>query len=97
MKIARVLGVLAVLLLAGAARAAIPDYALDRDYKNCVGDDNDPQRAAYCNCVRDGMRGWSENDYAQIASEQAANANTPGAIPSQIADLAKACIEKVLH
>ncbi len=61
-----------------------------------MGGDNDPERAAYCNCIRDQMRGWDDATYEALAKQEAGAAN--GApIPDQITALAKACMARVLH
>ena len=52
----------------------------------------DSQRAQYCSCVRNGMRGWDEQTYEQIIAEQAKSQQTP----AQLDALAKSCIDKVL-
>jgi hypothetical protein len=85
--------------LSTSARAEpIPDYALDKDFQNCMGNESpqkDPERAQYCNCVRDGMRNWDLDTYGAVASEQAKASNAQQ-VPQKIEDLAKACIAKVL-
>ena len=74
----------------------IPDYVLDRDYVSCMGGEHqDQERAAYCSCVRDGMRGWDLETYASIAMEQSKAASAQQ-VPQKIGDIAKACINKVL-
>ena len=76
---------------------AVPAEALDKDYEACLGGEaaaQDPQRAEYCGCVRDGMRGWDTDTYAAVA--QQAQTATAAAPPQALADLAKGCIAKVL-
>lgn len=85
---------LTIAALPSAVRAEpIPDYALDKDYENCLGDQpNDHERKAYCACVRDGMRSWDLESYGGMAMEQIKT----GKPSAQIETLAKGCIEKVL-
>jgi len=87
------------LALTSTVRAEpIPDYVLDKDYSSCMGGTDaaaDAARDAYCNCVRDGMRSWDLESYANIALEQSKSAN-PQAAPPKIEELAKECIAKVL-
>jgi len=85
--------------MASAHAEAIPQYALDKDYETCMGGSNqhqDPDRASYCTCVRDGMKSWDLDTYGALASQQAKAANAQQ-IPQKIADLAKECIAKVLR
>jgi hypothetical protein len=95
----RVIGAVALLVLAFTARAAyadpIPSYILDKDYQSCIGQDTgDAAKTAYCTCVRDTMRGsWSIEDYGAMAEAQMKNPNQP---PMQLEQLAKTCAEKVL-
>lgn len=94
----RIILLLLLVATASAHAEAIPQYALDKDYETCMGGSNpqqDPERAAYCNCVRDGMKSWDLDTYGAIASEQAKAANAQQ-IPQKIAELAKGCIAKVL-
>jgi|GEM_PF-2202097 hypothetical protein len=87
------IGFLLLLLAAFPARAELPDSVLARDYQNCIGNDNDPKRIAYCACVRDGMRSWSENDYLQMAVQlMTGTANPNGQSSSKLVDLTKKCI-----
>lgn len=86
-------------LASSSARAeAIPQYVLDQDYLNCMGGNvktPDPERAHYCRCVMDGMRGWDLDTYGAVASEQQKASNAQQ-VPQKIAELAKACIAKIL-
>jgi hypothetical protein len=88
---------LAMFSLASAAHAGpIPEYMLQKDYENCLGGQTpqqDPERAQYCSCIRNGMRGWSEETYAALLIEQARTQT----LPPQIEALGKACVEKVMH
>jgi len=88
-------------MVASPAFAELPEVVLDSDYKNCVGNDAvpDPNRLAFCGCIRSGMQGWSEDTYMN-AAQQAATASKSGAnaqAPAQIEDLAKKCLAQVLH
>lgn len=94
------LGFMMLLLLhSSSARAeAIPEYALDKDYQNCMGGDTaekEPERAQYCNCIRDSMRSWDLDTYGAVAMEQSKSSNAQKT-PQKIEDLARACIAKVL-
>jgi hypothetical protein len=84
-------------LLSGAALAEpIPEYALAKDYENCMGGltpQQDVQRAQYCSCMRNGMRRWDANTYAEMLIEQARTQEISPAID----ELAKECVAKVLR
>jgi hypothetical protein len=98
MKTSILLGCFLTVFLALPARAELPDYVLDREYQGCVGNDKDAKHAAYCDCVREGMRGWSEDDY--VAASMQTLAASPGSkaqTPNILQDLAKSCIAKVLQ
>ena len=85
-------GFLLVLSVTPAA-AAVPDFLLDRDYRNCLGDDEDPARAAYCSCMRQGMKSWDISDYAKTAMQAAAATADPDAAPPpRLEELAKQCM-----
>jgi hypothetical protein len=94
---------LLILLCMGAFISAahadtVPEYALDKDFTACMGGETpqkDPQRAQYCNCVRDSMKSWSVQEYEQVASE-GAKAHDAAQEPAKLQDIAKACITKVL-
>jgi hypothetical protein len=93
-----VLGGLLLVALTPSARAEMPDYVLDHEYKNCVGGDEDPSRAAYCACVRDGMKHWDDSAYEELAMQMAAASTNPNAPPpAKIEELAKQCISQVMH
>jgi len=80
--------------LANAAHAeAIPEPYLQKEYDSCMGGDKDPQRAQYCECVRNGMRSWTVDQYGAVATEAKEGKGTP----DQVAALAKTCIAQVLH
>ena len=78
------------------AYAEIPETMLDKDYQACLSNDTDPNRAAYCACIHDAMRGWDMDSYDETATE-AAKAGVAGSVPAKIEELAKECIAKVLH
>lgn len=94
--------IFALLLVSFAPKAqaeAIPSEVLDRDYKACLGGqtaETDPDRTAYCVCIRDGMGRWDLETYAGIAMEQSKARNAQQVAP-QIDQLARTCIEKVLR
>jgi hypothetical protein len=85
------------ILLSGAALAEpIPEYALAKDYENCMGGltpQQDVQRAQYCSCMRNGMRKWDANAYVEMLIEQARTQEISPAIDA----LAKECVAKVLR
>jgi len=85
------------ILLAPKAHSEIPDYVLDRDYQNCVNNDPDPHRAIYCACIREGMRGWDQETYMEVATQEAATSGSQGPLPGRIEDLAKQCMAKALQ
>lgn len=84
---------------------ALPAYAqgvtqveLDADYKSCMGGESqaqDPQRAQYCTCIKNGVSGWSAEQYNAVSSEvQATGQKAP---PAALTTLAQSCIAQVLH
>lgn len=82
----------------GARAEPVPADVLDHDYASCMGGtspEQDPQKAAYCNCIRDGMRSWDLDTYGELATQQS-NAQNAQQVPQKIQDLAQACIHKVL-
>lgn len=83
--------------MAGVAHAELmPDEYLQKDYDNCMGGQTahtDPQRGQYCECVRNGMRQWTVDEYGAIATEAKDTKGTP----DQVAALAKTCISQALH
>ncbi len=90
--------ILLLLTCASAQAEPIPEYALDKDYQNCMGGESaqkDPERSAYCNCIRDSMRGWSLDEYGALATQESKAANAQQT-PQKLEDLAKTCIAKVL-
>lgn len=94
------LALLALVLAAPAVAHAepVPEAMLDKDYASCMGGEDapkDPQRSAYCNCVRDGLRGWDLDAYKATAMQESKDAGTQQ-VPPQLGELAKACIAKVL-
>ncbi|MDR3423539.1 MAG: hypothetical protein P4M13_00460 [Alphaproteobacteria bacterium] len=101
MKRSLIPGGLLVCLLAAPAYAEIPDYVLDHEYQSCVGGDTDSARAAYCSCVREGMRKWDDKTFAEVAL-QATEAHASGnkgkaQVPEKLNELAQSCISQVLR
>jgi hypothetical protein len=99
MRMSAVLGCLLLVVSAMPARAELPDFVLDRDYKNCMGNDNNPKHAAYCACVRDGMKDWSEDTYAEMAMQtiSALSGSKAQKAPAKLEDLAHKCISQTLE
>jgi hypothetical protein len=91
---------LSLLLSCATAQAEpVPEYALDKDFQNCMGGEapqKDPQRAEYCNCIRDSMKGWSLDEYGAVATEESKAGGSTQNVPQKIAELAKSCIAKVM-
>jgi len=86
------LGLVAV-LWAWPVHADLPDYVLERDYRNCLSGDRDPRRAIYCGCIRDGMKGWDEETYVRVVmqiAQASGKANAP--TPSELQGLARQCL-----
>ncbi len=79
------------------AHAETQDEMLQKTYQSCIGNDTDPNREAYCACVRDGMRHWSMDDFGEVAGQMAASPDATKTPPDKIAALAKECISKVLR
>jgi len=81
------------------AWAELPSEVLDKEYTACAGDGQDLQRRAYCACVRDEMRNWTEQDYMDTAQGAAAsnNGGSGGITPAKLTEVAKECIAKTLH
>ncbi len=89
---------LLLIFTASAHAEPIPEFALDKDFENCMGGETaqkNPQRAAYCNCVKNEMRNWDLETYGALATEQSKAGNAQQ-IPKKIDDLAQGCIAKVL-
>ena len=85
-----------LLIPLAASADPVPEYVLQKDYENCMAGETaqqDVQRAQYCSCVRNGMRNWDESTYAGLLVEQARTQQ----LPAPIEELAKACIQKVIH
>ena len=82
--------------VASVARAEpIPEYALQKDYQNCMGEDTpqtNPEHANYCGCVINKMRSWDLETYGEVATEQAKDPTNTAKISQKIGDLAKECI-----
>ncbi|MFA4994754.1 MAG: hypothetical protein WC521_05575 [Bdellovibrionales bacterium] len=75
MKLIAILGFLLLGFGALPARAALPEEILNRDYRNCMGTDKEAKHAIYCECVREGMRSWSENAYIEAMMQVLAAAS----------------------
>lgn len=77
----------------------IPEYALQKDFQNCMGEDT-PQtnqaRAGYCNCVINKMRSWDLDTYGEVATEQAKNPTNTDKVSEKIGELAKECLAQAL-
>lgn len=76
----------------------IPEYALDKDFMSCMGNQTvqqDPQRGQYCNCIRDTMRGWDLDTYGAVVTQESKATNAQQ-IPQKLEQIAQACIAKVL-
>jgi len=84
-------------LIAFPARAELPPEVLDKEYEACAGDGQDAQRDAYCACVRDQMRNWTEQDYMDTAQAASASHGASAVTPSKLTEVAKECIAKTLH
>jgi hypothetical protein len=81
-------------LFAAAAHAEqMPDNLLQKDYDNCMGGEKDPQREQYCECVRNGMRSWTVDEYGNVATEAKNSSATPAAVEA----LAKSCLAQIFH
>jgi hypothetical protein len=83
---------------AGLRAEPIPEMVLDKDFTSCMGGETpekDPQRAQYCQCVRDSMKNWSLEDYQQLA-EQESKARNAQEMPASLQEIAKACITKIM-
>ncbi len=99
MKLIAILSFLLLMFEAPSARAAtLSDDILNRDYKNCMENDKDPKRAVYCNCVREGMRGWSETAYIEAMMQVlAAASGTKAQASKELDDLAKKCLAQAFR
>jgi len=87
-----------VLSVPPARAAALSDDILNRDYQNCMGGDKNPKRAVYCNCVRDGMRSWSETAYIEAMMQVLAAASGAKAQASKdLDDLTKRCLAQTFR
>jgi hypothetical protein len=86
-------------VLAVPALAEIPSEILDQDYQSCMGGDTkNATRAAYCQCVRDELKTWTEEDYTN-ATMQTMTPSADGKLtmPDKLQALAKKCIAKTFH
>lgn len=99
MKLVVIIGFLLLALAASPAHAAaLSDEILNRDYQNCMGSDKNPKRAVYCNCVRDGMRGWSETAYIEAMMQVlAAASGTKAQASKDLDDLTKKCLAQTFR
>ncbi len=94
-----VFGLCLMASVAHADSTLVPDDALDTDYKACMGGntpDPDPQRKEYCLCIRDSMKNWTVDEYAETALQGAKAPHDAEHQPPKLQDVAKACIDKVL-
>ncbi len=76
----------------------VPESERDALVKSCMGGESpqqDPQRAEYCNCMRDSTKDWSAEDFKQTADESA-KAHDASQESPKLQEAAKACITKVL-
>ncbi len=76
--------------------SAFADNGQDEYFRNCMGGESvqqDPQRAEYCNCVRNGMQSWDTNTMNSVADEVKAQNGAP---PPALETLAKSCIAKIM-
>ena len=99
MKAVAILNCLLLMFVALPARAAaLPDEVLNRDYQNCMGSDKNPKRVVYCNCVRDGMRTWSDTAYIEAMMQVlAAASGTKAQASKDLDDLTKQCLAQAFH
>ena len=95
---------LLVILILATARPcyaeAVPDYALDKDYENCMGGETaaaNPERNKFCGCARDEMRQWSLDQYGAAASEQAKNSNDTSKVIDVVGEIAKVCMKRAFQ
>lgn len=98
MKIANLFFLACMFSVALAHAEPVPETALDHDFTACMGGmspQQDYQRAAYCNCIRDRMQGWDLDTYGNVAMEQS-QAGTTKQVSQKIQDVAQECIAKVL-
>jgi len=90
--------ILLMALWAIPAYAELPDEILEKEYQNCMGNDTAADRAAYCACIRTGMKSWNMNDYVAISQQTSVAATTSGAsMPARVEELARKCIAEVLR
>jgi hypothetical protein len=88
-----------VATFAAVSASPVPEYALDKDFQNCMGGETvlqSPQRAQYCNCMRQGMKNWDLDTYGNVALEQS-KARDAQQVPAQIAEMARGCLANALH
>lgn len=95
---ALILGCFLSIFLATPSRADLPNDVLDRDYENCLDGDKDPARTTYCACIRNGMKEWDVNTYAEAAMQGLSPSSNPDTLLSgKIGDLAKQCLSQALR
>jgi hypothetical protein len=81
---------------AAAHAQGLSPQTLQNDYQQCmsgVSDQQDPLRARYCACVRDGESRWSKDQYGQIALQ---SLKTGQPAPAVVA-LSQSCFAQVSH
>jgi hypothetical protein len=70
---------------------ALSEQIVQSDYEKCVDGQHDVLRVSYCECIRDGERKWSIEDYGQVALQSLA-----GSQPAPLLEaLSKGCFDKV--
>jgi hypothetical protein len=98
MKRALTVFVCLIVFVPAAYAESVPPTEMDTLTKNCMGGETpqqNPDRARYCQCMRDSMSSWSAEDFKEVAAESA-KAHDAGQEPAKLQELAKACITKVL-
>jgi hypothetical protein len=79
-----------------ALAEALPPDVLRSEYQNCMGGETEaksPDRARYCACVMEKMKGWTVEESLGLA-QQIQGSQQP---PDKIAALAKSCIDQVMR
>ena len=89
-------GLMIMLWIVPAHAGGLPDDILDKDYQACMGGTNEPQRAAYCTCIRTSMQNWDLDAYAEM-STNISRAGDSAQLPAQLTQLAQECIAKTLR
>ena len=91
-------GVLALMTTSVQAEA-LPDSVFAKQYVSCMGgmsDQQDPQRAAYCGCIRDEMKKWDSATLNGVVTAQAQSGSTTQSASAKIDELAQTCIGRIL-